>query len=110
MLPSNATNAVLRLYRVVTIHAGESIQLRVLDFHTVCTFEDIPCRSFFVEASSGELINLEVTPADSNDEVGLVVGQPPILISGLQRHATVRGRDIVWILGSGKVTVSARRQ
>jgi hypothetical protein len=111
---ATVAEAVLRMYRTVTLHSGESVQLRVL-YLQGCTFEDWPCRRIVLEASSNESTDLEVTARDSQDKVGLVVGEPPLLVEDPPRHVTMRGRGDIWILrgisaSEGWVTVAARRQ
>ena len=109
----SATNAVLRAYRAITIHSGESVQLRVL-FQESCAFESIPCRRIFVEASAGELIDLEVSPVETRDLFGVMVEPFPISLPPLQTQLTVR-RGAAWIVrsvassGTGVATVVARR-
>jgi carboxypeptidase family protein len=110
----SATNAVLRAYRSITVHAGESVRLRVL-FQESCAFESIPCRRIFVEASADESIDLEVFPVEAPDLFGVMVEPFPFSLPPvLQTTLTVRGGE-AWIVrsvlssGTGMATVVARR-
>jgi hypothetical protein len=111
--PESAMNAVLRAYRAITIRSGESVHLRVL-FQESCAFESIPCRRIIVEASAGELIDLEVSPVETRDLFGVMVEPFPISLPPLQTQLTVRG-GATWIVrsaassGTGMATVVARR-
>jgi len=108
----SAMNAVLRTYRVITIRAGESVQLRVL-FQGTCGFEGIPCRPIHVESSDGESINLAVSPVEARDQFGVMVTFP-FSTPPLESQLTVRGGP-AWIVrsaassGTGMATVVARR-
>lgn len=107
--PTSAATAVMPLARVTVVRAGDSIAMNSLGTHT-CAFESWPCRRFFVEAVAGESVELEVIPEIPHHVFTLVPGAershpfyPPV-----QRKVTVDGGE-VWLMGQGKVTLTARR-
>jgi hypothetical protein len=93
----------LRLLRTLTIRADESIDMRVFTGSYVCGFEGHLCRRVLVEASTAELLDLEVIPADSQQEAGLFAGPEathPISVTSLPRRVTMSGGE-VWIYAGG---------
>lgn len=105
---SQATTVVLRAYRTLTIRPGESIDTRLSLGSYVCGLESWRCRRVFVSAPSGEVIDLEVTPSNAEDEVGLLVGEVAPAFFKAERHVTLRGGP-VWIVGpNASVTLTAR--
>lgn len=107
---SQATAVVLRAYRTLTIRSGESIDIRLSLGSYVCGLESWRCRRVLVSAPSGEVIDLEVTPSNADDEVGLLVGEIAPAFFKVERHVTLTGGP-VWIVGpNASVTLTARRR
>jgi len=105
---SLATAVVLRAYRTLTIRPGESIDIRLSLGSYVCGMESSRCRRVIVSAPSGEVIDLEVTPSNADDEVGLLVGEIAPAFFKVERHVTLTGGP-VWIVGpNARVTLTAR--
>jgi hypothetical protein len=105
---SLATAVVLRAYRTLTIRPGESIDIRLSLGSYVCGMESWRCRRVIVSAPSGEVIDLEVTPSNADDEVGLLVGEIAPAFFKVERHVTLTGGP-VWIVGpNATVTLTAR--
>ena len=105
---SLATAVVLRAYRTLTIRPGESIDTRLSLGSYVCGMESSRCRRVIVSAPSGEVIDLEVTPSNADDEVGLLVGETAPAFFKVERHVTLTGGP-VWIVGpNARVTLTAR--
>jgi hypothetical protein len=105
----SATAARLQVYRALTIHAGESIDLRVFLGHYACGWESWHCRRFVVEAEPGELVDLELTMIDPPGGAGLVVGEPPPSNTPyLARNLTVSAGE-AWVIGGGRLTLTAWR-
>jgi hypothetical protein len=95
--PTSAVAAELRLLRRVTIRPGESIEMRVFLGSSTCGFESYLCRRVFLESSTGESVNVEVIPADSERDVGLFAGAGhPVRITNYPRRVTVTEGE-VWI-------------
>jgi len=105
---SLATAVVLRAYRTLTIRPGESIDTRLSLGSYVCGMESYRCRRVIVNATSGEVIDLEVIPSSADDEVGLLVGEMAPAFFKVERHVTLTGGP-VWIVGpNARVTLTAR--
>jgi hypothetical protein len=100
---------LISLYRSLTISPGESIQTTVSLPSFACGLEERPCRRVSVNAPSGKLVDIEVIPADGQEDVGLAVGNPHFWPDGLPRQVTVSGSVEVWILVGqlGRVTLRA---
>ncbi len=101
LVPGTTASAVLKLLPTLTIRAGESLQTRVFRGFHACFFESYPCRRVVVESPSGDLVDLEVIPADSGATVGLEgpeASHP--LVPALNRRITASAGEI-WIYGGG---------
>ena len=107
--PSEVTNAVLRVYPTLTIRPGESIATHVSLGSYVCGDESVRCRRVVVESLPGESIDLEVSPADRQEEIGLMADS--VFFSfRFERQVTV-SRGVVWIVVGppARVMLTARR-
>jgi hypothetical protein len=108
---------LINMYRLLTISPGESIEGAVsLDFPRYrCGgwWETYPCRRVLVNAPSGELVDLDVFPADGQKEVGLARRESEFeSVVDLPSRMTVAGGDEVWIvvgeLGRVKLRAASR--
>jgi hypothetical protein len=114
LVPGTAPSAVVKLLPTLTIRPGESLKTRVFRGFHACFFESWPCRRVVVESPSGDLIDLEVIPADGGATVGLEGPESSHpLVPALKRRLTVSGGEI-WIYGGGDgpstaVTLTATR-
>jgi hypothetical protein len=101
--PPSVGAAELKVFRTLTIRPGESIAMRVFLGWYVCGDESHLCRRIFLESPTGEPLDLEVIPADSQRDVGLFGGplaNHPFLIRSYSRRVTVSDRE-VWIYAAG---------
>ena len=103
---SSTTDAVLRVFRSLTIRPGASIEMRVFLGHSVCGYESHLCRRVLVQSSTGEPIDLEAIPADSQRHVGLFAGPEanhPFSVTSYPRRVTVSDGE-VWIYAGAEPT------
>jgi hypothetical protein len=97
--PPLVNAAELRLLPTLSIRPGESLAMRVFVGSYVCGFESHLCRRVVLESPTAEPMDLEVTPADTGQGVGLFAGPEanhPILVTTYQRRVTVSERE-VWV-------------
>jgi hypothetical protein len=108
MTPTSGAETLL-MYPTVAIRSGQTIEVVVSLTNYVCGWESAVCRRLIVESPAGELIDVEVTPVNSAEKFGLVVGNQDPFVTGYdQRLVTLPGGD-VQILGRGRVMVKASR-
>lgn len=100
---------VINMYRSLTISAGQSIQTTVSLLSHDCGFDGKPCRRVIANSPSGQLVDIEVSPEDGQEYVGLAVRDQVVLGYDFPRRVTVSGGDEVWIVVGqlGRVTLRA---
>jgi hypothetical protein len=106
---------LINMYRSLTISPGESIEITVSlpSSSYLCSmgwYDTNPCRLVKVNSPSGELVDLEVFPADRQKEIGLArAREQSEFAADLPRRLTVAGGDEVWIVVGepGRVTLRA---
>ena len=106
-----AASVVLKVQPTLTIHPGETLETRIIYSRGSSCF--FPCRRAFVEAPPGDLVDIEVTPRDSQAIVGLQAPLKPFG-STYERRLTVSSSGEFWIVGdepvpSVPVTLTATR-
>ena len=102
--PTSGTE--LRLLRTLTIRPGESIDMRVFLGSYVCGDESHLCRRILLEPSTGEPMDLEVIPADSQRDVGLFA-KHPFSVTSYPRRVTVPDGE-AWIYAAGAELTAQR--
>jgi hypothetical protein len=110
---AEASRALLiNMYRSLTISAGQSIQTMVSLRSHDCGFDGKPCRRVIANSPPGKLLDLEVSPEDGQEYVGLAVRDQVVLGYDFPRRVTVSGGDEVWIVVGqlGRVTLRAARR
>ena len=90
-----AASVVLKVQPTLTIQPGESLETRIIDTRGSSFF---PCRRAFVEAPPGDVVDIEVTPRDSQGIVGLQAPLKPFG-STYERRLTVSSSGEFWIVG-----------
>jgi hypothetical protein len=89
----------LKLIPTVTIRPGESLVTRIYRHGYTCFFESWACRRVIVDSPSGEPVDIEMIPVDTQAPVGLEGPESSHpLFPTLQRRLTVSGGDI-WMYG-----------
>ena len=107
---AEASRAVfINMYRSLTISPGQSIQTTVSLLSHDCGFDARPCRRVIANAPSGKLVDIEVSPEDGQEYVGLAVRDQVALGYDFPSRVTVSGGDEVWIVVGqpGRVTLRA---
>jgi hypothetical protein len=101
LVPGTAASAVVRVLPTLSLRPGESLHTRVFRGFHACFFESWACRRVVVESPSGDLVDLEVIPADSGATVGLEGPESSHpLVPALNRRITASAGEI-WIYGGG---------
>lgn len=96
---ASAASALLRVLPILIIRPGESLQTRVFPGGDGCFFESWACRRVIVDARPGDLIDIEVIPADSDATVGVEgPGSTHPLFPAFNRRITVASGE-VWLYG-----------
>ena len=83
----------------VPIRSGQTITSTLAGTTRECTFGDIPCRYFYVDATTTEMVELEVTPIADNQVIGVFpssAGTP----REYPRRLTVAGGQRVAVMGA----------
>lgn len=94
----------------VPIRSGQTIASTLAGRTRECTFNDIPCRFFYVDAPATEMLELEVAPIPNDQVMGVFpssAGTP----REYPRRLTVAGGQRVAVMGSQvDFTLTARPQ
>jgi hypothetical protein len=101
--PARSTATMLRLFRTLTIHPGETIQMHTFLGSYVCGFESHLCRRILVESPAGEPLDIDVAQTDGADTVGVDAGPEP-LFPTFSRRVTVSGGDVFIFPGRAEGT------
>jgi hypothetical protein len=95
------------MYPTITLRPGDAIEVSLWLGHYVCGFESWMCRRLLVESPSGRLVDVEVSPVNSGEQFGLVVGDKDPAFFTPERLLTLPGGE-VRVLGKGSVMVRTR--
>jgi hypothetical protein len=96
------------MYPTISLRPGDAIEISLWLGHYVCGFESWMCRRLLVESTpSGRLVDVEVSPLNSGQQFGLVVGDKDPAFFAPERLVTLPGGE-VRVLGEGRVMVRTR--
>jgi hypothetical protein len=107
--PSSTTGATLEVYRTLTIRPGEAIDVQLSLGHYVCGWESHACRPLVVDSPAGELVDIQVASAIGDDSFGLAASEEPSIVEGVYTSGVTVPAAKIWIFGSGRAVVTARR-
>ena len=107
-----AESVVLKLRPTLTIRSGESLEVRHLPLtagYIGCFLDTWPCRRVLVESAVGELVDIEISPYDPDQPLGLERTDNK-LFPTFHRRLTVSNE--IWVAGAAPfttVTLTATR-
>jgi hypothetical protein len=103
-IPSNRVT----LYRTLTIAAGESIDTQILLNYYQCGWEGTRCRRVVIETTPGASAELELTPLEAQEDVGLLDEEPSVTSVPFERRITVSDGEAFIVGGPARVRLTAR--